>query len=88
MFSFALTVLEFGLKGTMKLIPYLKQEWAKENPKKKPNLSRISQAIIGLGWRPDVQQLVNHADIEMPKTVADLIEICWSMDTDKVSHCL
>ncbi|GMI22399.1 hypothetical protein TeGR_g2569 [Tetraparma gracilis] len=78
-FSFALTLLTFALKGTTggKIVPYLKEEWLKAHPKKTFNITRVSYSLIMKDWRPDVDQLVGREDIKLPPTAAALINICW-----------
>ncbi|GMI41402.1 hypothetical protein TeGR_g6334 [Tetraparma gracilis] len=78
-FSFALTLLTFALKGTTggKIAPYLREEWIKAHPKKKANIARISHSLVMKEWRPDVDKLVGKEDIELPETAAALIKICW-----------
>jgi len=70
-FSFAMTVLQYCLKGEP-LIEYLKEKLQADTKKNEVNLSRVSHEVVTAGWRP------NTDGIDAPQSVLDLLVLCWS----------
>ena len=69
-FSFAMTILQFCLKGEA-LLKWMKQEYKKHN-KRDPNLSRLSHEMVVKGWRPNIEKIEG-----IPRSVIDLLDMCW-----------
>eukprot|EP00520_Triparma_pacifica_P017360 CAMPEP_0118648248 /NCGR_PEP_ID=MMETSP0785-20121206/9053_1 /TAXON_ID=91992 /ORGANISM="Bolidomonas pacifica, Strain CCMP 1866" /LENGTH=1431 /DNA_ID=CAMNT_0006540425 /DNA_START=63 /DNA_END=4355 /DNA_ORIENTATION=+ len=92
-YSFAITVLEFSLRGR-RLVQGLHDaqiaEKKKANPKrmtlKSVSSARISHSMIAKGWRPHPHFLTGEMATQhfnMPKAVANLVQVCWSEDPKK-----
>ena len=79
-FSFALTLTAFAMKGKYSLEEYLLEEFSKTFPQKDANLSRLSHALTILDWRPSTDRLVNDPDIKLPSSIADLFIIMWASE--------
>jgi len=90
-FSYAMTVMEFGLKGRSSLAKALHEimiaEKEKEGKKlilRSLSMARISHSLVNKGWRPTHEFLSgDQSTIKMPEGVARLIELCWSEDPKK-----
>ena len=76
-YSFALTLLAFGLKNSATLQDYLKKEYVKIYPQRVPNLSRLSHELIVKDWRPNIDELEEVKEVQLPVTVAGLLDLCW-----------
>ena len=87
-FSFALTVLQWSLKGQEKLLEFLFRKLTTSKQKgqraegtiSKPSVGRVSNAVINKGWRPHKKTL---AELGIPSCVCDLICLCWLDEPEK-----
>ena len=93
-FSFAMTALQFALRGRTKITAQL-HEWLMDDlgPDVKEKLAdltmslgRISHNLVSKDWRPVSKVLARGgitAGTSMPDTIAGLITICWHRDPDE-----
>jgi serine/threonine protein kinase len=79
-FSFALTVLCFALKGKETLLNTLFNMLVEEGlarPTAKVSLGKVCNMIVIKEWRPSKQKM---RDLEIPETIVGLLEACWPND--------
>jgi serine/threonine protein kinase len=85
-FSFAMTVLQWSLKGQEKILEFLSRTLMMSRQKgrratiSKPSVGRVSNAVINQGWRPHKKTL---AEIGIPPCICDLICLCWLNEPQK-----
>ncbi|GMI33999.1 hypothetical protein TrCOL_g3505 [Triparma columacea] len=85
-FSFAMTVLQWSLKGQEKILEFLFRKLMTSRQKgrrstiSKPSVGRVSNAVINQGWRPHKKTL---AEIGIPPCICDLICLCWLDEPQK-----
>ncbi|GMI24151.1 hypothetical protein TrCOL_g9603 [Triparma columacea] len=83
-FSYALTILAWGLKGRKLLhclFTILQEDRGRKmtmNPKQ--STARVTHAMISKGWRPGRKSL---EELDIPATIVDLILQCWKEDHQK-----
>jgi len=84
-FSFALTMLAWGLKGRETLLAFLFKTMLTEQGRKvslnmaaQRSASRVSYALLSRNWRPKRTSLEECRDI--PTSILDLLMVCWIED--------
>jgi len=78
-FSFALTVLAWSLKGRETLLQFLFLNVMSDRTKGRvtmanPSVGRVSHALVNKGWRPRKKVLL---ELGIPQTLCDLLSLCW-----------
>jgi serine/threonine protein kinase len=81
-FSFALTVLCFALKGKATLLASLFEMLRDEGLVvfKTVSLGKVCNMLVSKGWRPERRLL---QDLEIPVSIVNLLEICWPNDPEE-----
>jgi len=85
-YSFAMTILSFALKGKQTLTSFLHMAWvasigAEGSDQRvkasalSVNAGRISHKMINKQWRPSVKHVIE--ELKMPPTIASLLLLCW-----------
>ena len=84
-FSFALTMLAWGLKGRETLLAFLFRTMLTEQGRQvslkmavQRSASRVSYALLSRNWRPKRTSLEGCKDI--PTSILDLLMVCWIED--------
>ena len=80
-YSFAMTILCFAIRGDRKLSEYLNESYCNARLSKdstarnatKISDNKIAHSMVNKSWRPPSFS----TDLNVPSTVANLIEICW-----------
>ncbi|GMI45761.1 hypothetical protein TrCOL_g13480 [Triparma columacea] len=75
-FSYALTVLAWGLKGKESLLSYLFRNLS-STIHAKQSIARVSHFLISKGWRPKREML---EELDIPRVMIDLVLQCWKVD--------
>ena len=78
-FSYALTVLAWGLKGKESLLSYLFRNLS-STIHAKQSIARVSHFLISKGWRPKREML---EELDIPRVMIDLVLQCWKVDPHK-----
>jgi serine/threonine protein kinase len=88
-FSFAMTVLAWSVKGAEKLLTFLDRHLMADRSKRlkggtvgsqNPSIGKVSHNIITKGWRPKRNVL---KEVGMPDCISDLLTLCWLDDPEK-----
>jgi len=90
-YSLAMTILSFALKGEQLLTNFLHMAWVAsfgENSDQgakaaalSVNAGRISHKMINNQWRPSFKFITE--ELQMPQTIASLLLLCWDQDPTK-----
>jgi len=83
-YSFALTGLTFGIKGSAKTLSWLHNEFVTSGGTRSGTISvgRIQNALAVKGWRPRRKTMENEKELGIPGSVVDMIIQCWSRNPD------
>jgi serine/threonine protein kinase len=85
-FSYALTVLSWGLQGAsiVNFLYYHLMSKGSNSPSEatmaKPSLGRLSHAMINMGWRPPSKVVKGQS---IPPVMVGLLELCWLDDPEE-----
>ncbi|GMH87141.1 hypothetical protein TrVE_jg6880 [Triparma verrucosa] len=79
-YSFAVTVLQFGLRGSTPLLNFLHNTMMDEKKKSKNitmSVGRITHSMIAKDWRPSGKAIEAE---NIPKCIVGLLQLCWHAD--------
>ncbi|GMI34773.1 hypothetical protein TeGR_g10370, partial [Tetraparma gracilis] len=82
-YSYALTLLQFGLRDGKTLTNFLHEAWARSQaPERReaalalePKPTRNTHKMISEGWRPNYKFMME--ELQLPETIGGLIVCCW-----------
>lgn len=86
-YSYALTLLAWGLRGREKVFIYLYRGVMTKGDKppsaatmSRPSLGRITHAMVTKGWRPNLKSL---KELDIPKSICECMSLCWLDNPDE-----
>jgi hypothetical protein len=88
-YSFALTVVQFALRGKKDLCGFLYDIWIEHSQSRRfaqGTMSRVLHKLQADNWRPKLEDLTRPRGeniegwTDIPFSIANLVVMCWSSD--------